>query len=106
MDLYKDEDGDAKLSVADIYLASTITAKGNGFFTFAGLNKGHYLVTVSDRTHVLTDYRPTTPEDPIVVYLEANRHAAVIFGYTRLPEHRIYMPVVFVCLWCAGTHAY
>jgi cell division septation protein DedD len=96
VDLYKDEDADGMLSVADIRLASTVTSKGNGFFTFAGLNEGYYLVTISDRNRVLTEYRRTTVEDPVAVYLEADRQAAVMFGYTRLPRYKIFMPCAYV----------
>ncbi|MDH7488967.1 MAG: SdrD B-like domain-containing protein [Anaerolineae bacterium] len=97
VDLYRDTDGNGLLSAADIYLASTTTTRASGFFAFSNLSRGRYLVTVSDRYHVLDAYRRTTPSDPVPVDLTSDTAGvAVLFGYARVPMYSIYMPVIIV----------
>lgn len=95
VDLYRDTDGSGTLTTADIFLASTTTTKPNGFFAFANLPDGNYLVQVSDRHHVLTGYRRTTPLDPVPVTLTAAHPMATArFGYAPRLPYGLYLPVV------------
>jgi hypothetical protein len=94
IDLYYDADGNALLSNADIYLRSTTTSKDNGFFNFAGLPRGRYLVKVGDAHKALSGYVLTTPADPIAVTLQTDTQTvAALFGYRRRLEHAIYLPI-------------
>jgi hypothetical protein len=94
IDLYYDADGNALLSNADIYLRSTTTSKDNGFFNFAGLPRGRYLVKVGDANKALSGYVLTTPADPIAVTLQTDTQTvAALFGYRRRLEHAIYLPI-------------
>jgi hypothetical protein len=95
VDLYRDEDGSGGLSAADTYLTSTTTTGPDGWFAFANLPRGRYLVAVTDRNRVLDNHRRTTPAGPIGVDLGPDQQAAdVLFGYVQPPLYRIYVPVV------------
>lgn len=95
VDLYRDTDSSATLTPADILLMSTTTTRPNGFFAFVNLPPGDYLVQVSDRGHVLTGYRRTTPLDPVPITLTAGAPAGVArFGYAPTLPYRVYLPVV------------
>jgi len=94
VDLYRDTDSSGTLTPADILLMSTTTTKPNGFFAFVNLPPGDYLVQVSDRGHVLTGYRRTTPLDPVPITLTAGAPAGVArFGYAPVLPYRVYLPV-------------
>ncbi|MBC7265224.1 MAG: hypothetical protein H5T64_12845 [Chloroflexi bacterium] len=96
VDLYRNEGSSGIVTIADQILVSTTTTKANGFFSFTNLPRGQYLVTVSDRNHVLSGYRRTTPLDPVPVELVTDYQAvAVLFGYAR-PRYELYLPVILV----------
>lgn len=81
-------------TVKRIMLMSTTTSKPNGFFAFVNLPPGDYLVQVSDRAHVLTAYKRTTPLDPVPVTLTTGDPAGIArFGYAPVLPYCVYLPV-------------
>ena len=82
VELWHDVDGDGILEATDELVATTIT-DGSGNYAFPDLPNDDYLVVVSDREGVLTDYELTSGLDQIPVTLAGSDVTDVDFGYIR-----------------------